>query len=89
MFYLLKRSVGWWKSLAVLSTDKAAYTNASAYTTTSRQTTPVVTPKTSYAGTYPGAAAAAATATYNTSPYAVQTTTANKGWFMPFADQFC
>lgn len=39
----------------------------------------MVTPKTSYTGTYPGAAAAAATATYNTSPYAVQTTTANKG----------
>ncbi|KAK8403589.1 hypothetical protein O3P69_000562 [Scylla paramamosain] len=58
--------------------NKAAYTSASAYTTTSRQTTPVVTPKTSYTGTYPGAAAAAATATYNTSPYAVQTTTANK-----------
>ncbi|XP_068230966.1 zinc finger RNA-binding protein isoform X4 [Palaemon carinicauda] len=58
----------------VLPTDKAAYTNAGAYTTTSRQTTPVVTPKTSYAGAYPGAAAA--TATYNTSAYAAQTTTA-------------
>ncbi|XP_071542309.1 zinc finger RNA-binding protein [Panulirus ornatus] len=68
---------------SVFSTDKAAYTNASAYTTTSRQTTPVVTPKTSYTGTYPGAAAAAATATYNTSPYAVQTTTANKATALP------
>ncbi|XP_045591846.1 zinc finger RNA-binding protein isoform X2 [Procambarus clarkii] len=67
----------------VFSTDKAAYTNASAYTTTSRQTTPVVTPKASYTGTYPGAAAAAATATYNTSPYAVQTTTANKATALP------
>ncbi|ROT84735.1 Zinc finger RNA-binding protein, partial [Penaeus vannamei] len=59
--------------------NKAAYTNTSAYTTTSRQTTPVATPKTSYAGAYPGAAAAAATATYNTSAYAAQTTTTNKG----------
>ncbi|XP_047496028.1 zinc finger RNA-binding protein-like isoform X5 [Penaeus chinensis] len=61
--------------------NKAAYTNTSAYTTTSRQTTPVATPKTSYAGAYPGAAAAAATATYNTSAYAAQTTTTNKGDF--------
>ncbi|KAK3870153.1 hypothetical protein Pcinc_024583 [Petrolisthes cinctipes] len=63
--------------------NKTAYTNAGAYTTTSRQTTPVVTPKTSYTSTYPGAAAAAATATYNTSPYAVQTTTANKATALP------
>lgn len=71
--------MGSWKTLDVLSADKAAYTNTSAYTTTSRQTTPVATPKTSYAGAYPGAAAAAATATYNTSAYAAQTTTTNKG----------
>lgn len=81
--------MGSWKTLDVLSADKAAYTNTSAYTTTSRQTTPVATPKTSYAGAYPGAAAAAATATYNTSAYAAQTTTTNKGDFYDLVGMAC
>jgi len=53
--------------------NKTGYTNATAYTAaTSRQNT-AATPKTTYAGTYPAAAAAAATATYNTTAYSAQT----------------
>jgi len=66
--------------------DKTGYTNATAYTAaTSRQT--AAAPKTTYAGTYPAAAAAAAaTATYNTTAYSAQTAnTANKMSAIPAA----
>ncbi|KAL7632795.1 UNVERIFIED_CONTAM: hypothetical protein RMT77_016861 [Armadillidium vulgare] len=61
-------------------TPKAGYTNATAYTATSRQTSAALAPKTTYAGAYTGAAAAAAagTATYNTSAYSAQSAASNK-----------